>query len=129
MAPSARPASRSGSAPPSKAGPAGAAVDEDPLAVAEDDLAVGADVDEQPQPLVAVHAGGQHAGDDVAADVGAERREDERPRPRVHVEAELGGEQRRHGARGIMNGATPSGSGSMPSASAVIVALPASAIS
>ena len=50
---------------------------EDAVAVAEHDLAVGADVDEQPDPLVAVHAGGEHAGDDVAADVGAEGREDD----------------------------------------------------
>ena len=69
----------------------------EPLAVAEDDLAVGPDVDEQPQPLVAVHAGGQRAGDDVAADVRAEGREAEGARPRVQVEPELAREQGRVG--------------------------------
>ena len=103
---------------------------EDPVAVAEHDLAVGADVDEQPGALVAVHAGGEHAGDDVAADVRAERGEERGPGPRVQREAEVGGEHGRAAAAvDMMNGATPSGSGSMPSASAVIVALPASATS
>ncbi len=45
------------------------------------DLAVGADVDEQPQPPVARQPGGEHAGDDVAADVGAQRGEHERRAP------------------------------------------------
>ena len=68
------------------------------------DLAVGADVDEQPQPPVARQAGGEHAGDDVAPDVGAQRREHVRRRPRVHVDAEVGGPRgrelvRRHGER------------------------------
>ena len=48
-------------APPSNAGPAGAAVETMRVAVADHDLAVGADVDEQPGALVAVHAGGEHA--------------------------------------------------------------------
>ena len=82
-------------APPSKAGPGGRGRGHDRVAVAEHDLAVGADVDEQPGALVAVHAGGQHPGDDVAADVRAEGREDHRPGPRVQRQAEVGGEQRR----------------------------------
>ena len=52
-----------------------------PFARAERDLAVGADVDEQPQPPVAGQAGGQHPGDDVAADVRAQRGEHERRAP------------------------------------------------
>ena len=48
---------------------------------------------------------------------------------RVHGDAELGrGDVGQH-AGDRMNGATPSGSGSIPSASSTIVALPASAIS
>ena len=74
---------------------------QDPLAVAEHDLAVGADVDEQPDPLVAVHAGGEHAGDDVAADVGAEGREQRHPRARVEREADLAGQHRRRRGRGL----------------------------
>ena len=62
----------------SKAGPGGRGGREQALDVAERDLAVRADVDEQPQALVARHARGQQARDDVAADVGAERREDVR---------------------------------------------------
>ena len=116
-------------APPSNAGPAGRGGGQDAVAVAEHDLAVGADVDEQPDALVAVHAGREHAGDDVAADVGAERREERGPRARVQREPEVGGEHVGESAVAMMNGATPSGSGSMPSASAVIVALPASATS
>ena len=100
------------------------------VAVAEHDLAVGADVDEEPGPLVAVHAGGEHARDDVAADVRAEGREEDGAGPRVQASAR----GRRRAPTGgcavdITNGATPSGSGSMPSASAVIVALPATATS
>ena len=69
--------------------------DDDPVAVAHDDLAVGADVDEEPGPLVAVHPGRQHAGDDVAADVGTERGEEERAGARVEVEPDLGGQHHR----------------------------------
>ena len=47
---------------------------EQSVGVAEHDLAVGADVDEQAQSAVPVHAGGEYAGDDVAADVRAQRR-------------------------------------------------------
>ena len=85
-------------APPSNAGPGGRGGGQDPVAVAEHDLAVGADVDEQPGPLVAVHAGRQHAGDDVAADVGAERGEQHGPGPRVQREPEVGGEHGRAAA-------------------------------
>ena len=60
---------------------------EQPVAVGEHDLAVRADVDEQPDPLVAVHARGEHAGDDVAADVRAQGREDHGRRPRVDRDA------------------------------------------
>ena len=45
---------------------------EHPLVRAQRNLAVGADVDEQPQPAVAGEAGREHPGDDVAADVCAE---------------------------------------------------------
>ena len=79
-------------AAPSKAGPAGAAVASEPVAVAEHDLAVRADVEEQADPRVAVHARGEEPGDDVAADVGAEGGEDDRAGPLVHVHADLGGE-------------------------------------
>ena len=100
------------------------------VARAEGDLAVRADVDEQAQPAVALQAAGQQARDDVAADVGAERRQDAWParagaRARRGRTASTSGSTRATG----MNGATPSGSGSMPSASSTIVALPASATS
>ncbi len=88
----------------------------------ERDLAVGPDVDEQPHAPVAREAGREHAGDDVAAHVGAERGEDEGRRARVHA-------RRRSRPRRVagsscvvtMNGAIDSGSGSIPSASCIIV--------
>ena len=80
--------------------PGGRGRGEQPLGVAERDLAVRADVDEQPQPLVARHARGQQARDDVAADVGAERREDVRVRARVHGDAEVGRAHERVARRG-----------------------------
>ncbi len=73
---------------------------EDALLAAERDLAVRADVDEQAQPLVAVHAGREQAGHDVAADVRAERREHAGGRVRVDGDAEVGGAQARVVARG-----------------------------
>ena len=80
--------------------PGGRGGREQALDVAERDLAVRADVDEQPQPLVARHAGGQQARDDVAADVRAERREDVRVRARVHGDAEVGRAHERVARRG-----------------------------
>ena len=56
--------------------PGGRCGGDDGVPVAEHDLAVGADVDEQPRALVAVHAGREHPRHDVATDVGTERRED-----------------------------------------------------
>ena len=70
------------------------------LAIAQHDLAVGADIDEESQTLVAIHPGSQHPGDDVAADVGAQVREEHRPRPRMHVDAQVGCEQVGVGRRG-----------------------------
>ncbi len=72
---------------------------DDPVAVGQHDLAVGADVDEEPRALVAVEPAGEHAGHDVAADVGPERGEEEGPRPRVDGEAELGRVHGREGRR------------------------------
>ena len=72
----------------------------------------------------------EHAGHDVAADVGTQRREARAPGRRgctgspSSLASTVGGT-----AVDSTNGATPIGSGSMPSASAVIVALPASAAS
>ena len=100
-----------------------------PLAVTENDFAVRADVDEQPEPLVTIHPGGQDPGDDVSADVCAERREDRRPRLRVDANPQVARRQSRYSLDARMNGATPSGSGSIPSASCTIVAFPASATS
>ena len=102
---------------------------EQPVAAAEDDLAVGADVDEQADARVAVHAAGQQAGGDVAAHVGAERRKDHgaglrmgrTPRSRARTSGSSRVDR--------MNGATPSGSGSMPRTRWTIVALPARATS
>ena len=51
------------------------------LVRAERDLAVRADVDEQPQTTVPRQTGCQHPGDDVPSDVRAERREHERRAP------------------------------------------------
>ncbi len=59
------------------------------LAVGEDDLAVGADVDEQAQPLVAVHSGRQRTRDDVTTHVGAQRGEDRCARPGMNRYAEV----------------------------------------
>ena len=58
---------------------------------AEHDLRVGADVDEEPRPLVEREPGREHAGDDVRPDVRAERREQHRGRALVHRHAEVGG--------------------------------------
>src|SRR6202034_1666845 len=55
------------------------------------DLAVGADVDEQPYPGVAVHAAGEQARGDVAAHVGAERGEEDRAGLRVGGDAQVVG--------------------------------------
>ena len=68
---------------------------QDAVARAEGDLAVGADVDEQAQPAVALQAAGEQAGHDVAADVGAERRQHRGRRARVDAHAEVGGARRR----------------------------------
>ena len=72
--------------------PCGRCRGEDRVAVAEHDLAVGADVDEQPGALVAVHAGGEHARDDVAAHIGAERGEHHGAGARVEVQPDVLGE-------------------------------------
>ena len=79
----------------SNAGPGGRGRGEHALLVAQRDLAVGAHVDEQPQALVARQPRGEQAGDDVAADVGAERGEHEGGRARVHAHAEVGRRGRR----------------------------------
>ena len=72
--------------------PGGRCGGQQPVPVAEHDLAVGADVDEQPGPGVPVHARGEQPGCDVAAHVGAERGEHERPRPRMNRDCQVGGE-------------------------------------
>ena len=74
------------------------------VAVAEDELAVRADVQEQPYPRVAVHARGKKSCNDVASDIGAESGEHRRPSPLVHPHAHLMGqylweEPRRHDER------------------------------
>ena len=114
----------------SNAGPAGAAVASTRSCDAERDLAVRAHVDEQAQAAVARQPGREQAGDDVAADVGAHRREDERGRARVHRHAEVGARAAGGSScAATTNGAIDSGSGSIPSASWVIVTLPHSVIS
>ena len=55
------------------------------LGGAERDLAVRAHVDEEAKSLVARHPAREEAGDDVAAHVGAERREDVRSCARVQL--------------------------------------------
>ncbi len=65
---------------------------------AERDLAVGPDVDEQPQSPVARQARGEHPGDDVAADVGSKRGEHVRRGPRMYGDAEFA---RPHGREGM----------------------------
>ena len=77
------------------AGRAGAG--DQPVLGAQHDLAVGADVDEQREPVGGVEPGADHAGGDVAADVAAHRRHDVHARLRVRAQAELvGGELGRH---------------------------------
>ena len=74
---------------------------EEPVAVAEHELAVRADVQEQPDPRVAIHARCQEPGDDVAADVGAEGGEDHGTGTGVDPDSDvrrqdLGEQPRRH---------------------------------
>ena len=74
---------------------------EEPVAVAEHELAVRADVQEQPHPRVAVHSRCQEPGDDVAADVSAEGREDHGTGTGVDPDSDvrrqdLGEQPRRH---------------------------------
>ncbi len=63
------------------------------LARAEHDLAIRTDVDKEPGPPVAVHAGREQPGRDVSADVGTECREHCGSSPRVGRYAEVGSEQ------------------------------------
>ena len=102
---------------------------DDALVRPERDLGVRSDVDEEPQAAVAGEARREHPGDDVAAHVRPERREDERRRERVDADAEVERGDRRSRRAVTMNGATASGSGSMPSAIWVIVTLPHTTIS
>ncbi len=67
---------------------------------AERDLGVRADVDEEPHPAVAGEAGREHARDDVAAHVGAERGEGVGRRARVQRHAVVGGGHGRQPAGG-----------------------------
>ena len=80
-------------APPSKAGPAGAAVETmrspSPSTISQ---LVPTSMNSR-MPLVAVHPGREHPGHDVAADVGAERRQHDGASARVDVDAEVAGEQ------------------------------------
>ena len=96
-------------APPSNAGPAGAAVDRMRVAVAEHDLAVGADVDEQPGPLVAVHARWRACPATMSPPTYAPSAgNSDGAGARVQRQAEVGGEHRRAAAAvDITNGATP----------------------
>ena len=66
---------------------------EQPLAVPEHDLAVRADVHEQPDARVAVHARREQAGHDVAAHICAEGGEHDGAGPRVDADPDLGREQ------------------------------------
>ena len=77
-----------------RTGRAGAA--DQPLPVAEHDLAVGAHVHEQRELVGGVHAARQDPGGHVAADVAADRRHDEDVGLRIGLQAELPGHQRRH---------------------------------
>ena len=69
---------------------------ERPLGAADNDLPIGADIHEDAHLGVARHAGGQNAGDDVRADVGAQCRQGLHVAVWMDVEAEHGG---RHGKR------------------------------
>ena len=103
-------------APPSNAGPAGAAVDtmRSPSLSTISQL-VPTSMNSRVRLSRSMPVASM-PGDDVAADVGAERREERRPGPRVQRQPEVGGEHGRRRARWTCtNGATPSGSGSMPS--------------
>ena len=59
------------------------------LGVADHDLAIGSDVDEEAQLVLPCDAGREYAGDDVGADVGAQRGERLDVAMRVDVEADL----------------------------------------
>ncbi len=69
------------------AGRAGAG--DQPVLVAQHDLAVGADVDEEREAVGGVEPGADHPGRDVAADVAAHRRHELHSRLGVHAEADL----------------------------------------
>ena len=117
-------------APPSNAGPAGAAVER---MVSPSLSTISQLVPTSMNSRVRLSRSMPVAsmpGDDVAADVGAEGGEEEGAGPRVQASARGRRRARTGGwAADMTNGATPSGSGSMPSARAVIVALPATATS
>ena len=98
---------------------------ERPRGGAEHDLRVRADVDEEAHAAVERDARRKDAGDDVGADVRAERRERDGGRAPVDVDAEVGRRRIRHAPRRrSVKGAIDSGSGSMPSAIWIIVWLP-----
>ena len=59
------------------------------VSVAEDHFAVGADVDEQPNALIAIHAARQGTGDDVATHVGPQGGEQAGARSGVDLDAEF----------------------------------------
>src|SRR5439155_23152830 len=69
-----------------------------PRGRAEHDLRVGAHVYEEAHTAVERETGRDDAGHDVRADVGAERREEDRRRAWMDVDAELGGRRLRQAA-------------------------------
>ncbi len=89
--------------PPFEGGAGGAGTGDQPLPVAEHDLAVGADVHEQRQLLRGVQPGRDDAGGDVAAHPAAYGRHETDAGARVQLEAKLAGQQRgRAGERGYV---------------------------
>ena len=113
---------------PSNAGPVGLDAANSRVAVAEHDLGVGADVDEQLHRRAAVRALGEHRRGGVGADVAGDARADVARRVReveadvdaVRVDGSVGGQRERR---------MPSGVGSMPSTRWCMIGLPTSTTS
>ncbi len=102
---------------------------DDAVVVADDDLAVRADVDQQPRRVSRAIPVATHVGHDVGPHVRADRREQHEP-PLGWIAIPASAARRSCGSRNVaMNGERPIDSGSTPSSRCSIVALPAATTS
>jgi len=70
-----------------------------PVAIAQNDLAIGADVCQQADPRLGEHTGREYAADDVAAHVGGHARQAVEQAPLADLDSDLGGPDRGHEVR------------------------------